>query len=89
MERILNFEKMLRIMFTILFLLFAFLQWNDPDAVLWIVYYCMAAVISIGAISNLKYSFIVLANPRSKSKTTPSTSKKQQYMELLMFKRLN
>ncbi len=42
-----TFFKLISIVFTILFLLAAYVQWNDPDALLWYAIYGSAAVASL------------------------------------------
>ena len=49
-------ENIIRFVFAILFLFFAFVQWNDPDSMLWIINYGLAAILSINMVSRLSFS---------------------------------
>lgn len=49
-------ENIFRVFFCIIFLLFAFLQWNDPDPLPWIINYGLAALLSFKVINIFSYS---------------------------------
>lgn len=56
------FFKVFSWVFTILFLISAILQYNDPDPLLWIVIYGIAALVTLGFIFNkvsVRIPFIV------------------------------
>lgn len=52
--------KILNIIFTIVFLLFAALQWNDPDPLIWIPIYLYAAVLTLLAARRKYYPRLYL-----------------------------
>lgn len=53
--------KVFNIIFCILFIISAGLQYNDPDPILWIPIYLLGAFISYSAISNKYYPFLTLS----------------------------
>lgn len=55
-----NFRKIFFGVWTLLFLLFAYWQWNDPDPWLWIPIYALAALLSAMAAGG-KFSLSVLS----------------------------
>ena len=52
-------ENFIRFVIATLFTFFAFIQWNDPDPILWMVNYGIAAVMSIKYISKLSFSKLI------------------------------
>lgn len=53
--------KILNIIFCILFIISAGLQYNDPDPILWIPIYLLGAFISYSAIRNKYYPLLTLS----------------------------
>lgn len=53
--------KVFNIIFCILFIISAGLQYNDPDPILWIPIYLLGAFISYSAISNKYYPLLTLS----------------------------
>lgn len=53
--------KVFNIIFCILFIISAGLQYNDPDPILWIPIYLLGAFISYSAIRNKYYPFLTLS----------------------------
>ena len=49
-------ENIIRVIFSCIFLLFALVQWNDPDPLLWMINYLIATILSIKFISKISFS---------------------------------
>ena len=49
-------ENIIRFLFACVFLFFAFVQWNDPDPLLWMINYCIGAILSLKYISKINIS---------------------------------
>ena len=49
--------KVLNFLFALLFLVFAFVQVNDPDPLLWILIYGNMAVLSVLAMFNMQFKY--------------------------------
>jgi Transmembrane family 220, helix len=53
--------KIINFIFAIIFILFAFVQINDPDPVLWIVIYGNMAVLCVLAMFRMRFAYWLLA----------------------------
>ena len=54
-------NKIINIVLSILFTLFAIVQWNDPDPLKWIILYGAVAILSALAAFNRYYRYFILA----------------------------